>query len=169
MLQIADPADNLPVIDRLYTREELFEGPHVPDAPDLLAIMRDFTYMTRKGYEFAASRGTLFREPYTKESGSHRLEGILIGAGPDIAGPTALDAFDIQDLTPTILHLQQCPIPRYMDGRLISPFFAPQYLADHEPAFEERPITVRTDVSAAWSDAEEAEITERLKNLGYLG
>lgn len=169
MQKIVDPADDSPVMDHIYTREDLFRGRHVPDAPDLLAIMREFTYMTRKGYEFAEQRGTLFREPYTNETGSHRLEGILIAAGPDIVPYGDLETYDIQDLTPTILHLQECAIPDYMDGRLIQPLFKPEFLAAHEAQYEEREMDIRDDVAREWTDREEAEITERLKKLGYLG
>ncbi len=134
LANLVDPEDGLPVVDRVYTKEELYDGSFLDEAPDLLAIMREFTYMTRKGYEFAARRGELFREPYTKETGSHRLEGILIAAGPDIAASTNLEASDIQDLTPTLLHLQHCPIPQYMDGRLIGEIFAPEFLQKYPSA-----------------------------------
>ncbi len=169
MQTIVDPADGLPVMDHVFVREELFEGEHVAEAPDLLAIMRDFTYMTRKGYEFADRRGLLFREPYTKETGSHRLEGILVAAGPDVAAGCALDTYDIQDLTPTLLHLQNSPIPTYMDGRLIETLFSEEFLEVNDPRYEEREMSVRDDVKLDWSDADETELVERLKNLGYLG
>ncbi len=84
MMTIVDPEDGLPVVDRVYRKEELYHGQYVESAPDLLAIMRDLTYITRMGYEFAGERGELFRLPYTDETGSHRLEGIVIAAGPDI-------------------------------------------------------------------------------------
>jgi predicted AlkP superfamily phosphohydrolase/phosphomutase len=169
LVKLVDPQDALPVVDRVYTKEELYEGSFLEEAPDLLAIMRGFTYMTRKGYEFAARRGELFREPYTKETGSHRLEGILIAAGPDIAVQANLNTSDIQDLTPTLLHLQNCPIPQYMDGRLISEIFVPEFLQNHHPQYEERPLGGRDELADGWSAEAEAEITERLKKLGYLG
>jgi predicted AlkP superfamily phosphohydrolase/phosphomutase len=169
MVNLVDPADGLPVVDRVYTKEELYKGSYLEEAPDLLAVMRGFTYMTRKGYEFAARRGELFREPYTRETGSHRLEGILIAAGPDIATRQDLQAAHIQDLTPTLLHLLHCPIPNYMDGKLIGGLFKPEFLNDHPPQFEERPLESRDDEAFGWSAEAEAEINERLRKLGYLG
>lgn len=169
MADMVDPADGKPVVDRVYRREELYHGRHLDEAPDLLAIMRDFTYMTRKGYEFAAQRGVLFREPYTGETGSHRLEGTLVAAGPDIAAVPAYRPTDIQDLAPTLLHLQGCPIPGYMDGRLLEDLFIPEFMQNHPPQIENREIEWRTDGAGGWSAEAEAEITERLKNLGYLG
>jgi predicted AlkP superfamily phosphohydrolase/phosphomutase len=166
---LVDPADGRPVVDQVYVKEDLYQGDFLDEAPDLLATMRGFTYMTRKGYEFAAKRGELFREPYTKETGSHRLEGILIAAGPDIAARGDLPKADIQDLAPTLLYLQDCVIPAYMDGRLVTPLFAPEKLSERPAIYEDRPIAGRTDAPSGWDAEAEAEITERLKKLGYLG
>ena len=169
MLEIVDPEDGRKVVDRVYKKEELYHGSYVDDAPDLLAIMRNLTYITRMGYEFAAERGVLFRKPYTAESGSHRLEGILIGAGPDIVGQKELPEFEIQDLTPTLLYLMGCSIPTYMDGRLIEPLLDPGLLGEFPQQFRKMEIELREDTADVWDEASEAEVKERLKKLGYLG
>jgi hypothetical protein len=111
----------------------------------------------------------LFRTPYTAETGSHRLEGILIAAGPDIKEQPVLVEREIQDLAPTLLYLQECPIPTYMDGRLIEDLISPELLNQRPAQFEERPIVNRDDLPPDWDAATEAEITDRLKKLGYLG
>ena len=169
MRELVNPDDGLPVVDRMYSKEELYTGSFLEEAPDLLAIMRGFTYMTRKGYEFAARRGVLFREPYTKETGSHRLEGILIAAGPDISNSQTLATYDIQDLTPTLLYLQRCPIPDSMDGKIVNELLAVELLREIQPSYEERPISGRDESEAGWSAEAEVEIADRLKKLGYLG
>lgn len=167
--KLIDPQDGRAVVDHLYFKEELYEGSYLEEAPDLLAIMRGFAYMTRKGYEFADQRDIIFREPYTKETGSHRLEGILIAAGPDISSTKKLADSDIQDLTPTLLHLQDCPIPSSMDGKIISEMLSAQFRQNNPPKYEDRPITRRNDADTSWNDQTEAEIADRLKKLGYLG
>ncbi|HSH05338.1 MAG TPA: alkaline phosphatase family protein [Anaerolineae bacterium] len=168
LAELVDPADGKKVVDKVYTREELYHGGELGKAPDLLAIMRGLSYITRKGYEFAPERGLLFREPYTTETGSHRLEGIVIGAGPDI-GQGDLAAKEIQDLAPTLLHLMGCPVPKYMDGKVITEMLAGE-AAVREVVWEERPLTARADEDDDdWDDEAEAEVTERLKQLGYLG
>ena len=167
--ELRDPQDGQKVVDRVFFKDELYSGDFLSDAPDLLTIMRGFTYMTRKGYEFAAQRGELFRAPYTEETGSHRLEGILIAAGPDIIEQPILAETDIQDLAPSLLYLQDCPIPNYMDGRVIVDIMRPELLRRRRPQFEERPISYRDDFPADWDAASEAEVTERLRKLGYLG
>jgi predicted AlkP superfamily phosphohydrolase/phosphomutase len=169
LLTLVDPADGRPVVDRVYRKEELYHGRYLDEAPDLLAIMRGLSYTTRKGYEFADERGMIFREPYTSETGSHRLEGIVAAAGPDIRCLPALTAHSIQDLTPTLLHLLHCPIPRYMDRRPILELLQPAFLEKYPLQYTETEISLRHDTAAGWDEADEAEITERLKKLGYLG
>lgn len=168
MMDIVDPADGLPVVDRVYKKEELYHGRYLTEAPDLLAIMRGLTYITRMGYEFAGERGTLFREPYTDETGGHRLEGILIAAGPDIRRG-ALPERSIIDLTPTLLQLQGYPVPSYMDGAPIDALLTDPFRAAHPPAVVQAEIRGREEMAGSWDAAAEADVTERLKQLGYLG
>ncbi len=171
LYQLKDGEDDKPVVDRVYLREELFHGPSLDQAPDLLTIMRDLTYITRKDYEFASERGILFRQPYTDESGSHHLDGIVIAAGPNIQQrqsplPTAPQ---IPDLTPTILHLMNCPIPDTMDGQLLESLITADYMKTHPPRYISDTSEDRQDENDDWDAEAEAEIMERLKKLGYLG
>jgi predicted AlkP superfamily phosphohydrolase/phosphomutase len=156
------------VVDRVYRKEELYHGRFLEEAPDLLAIMRGLTYITRMGYEFAGERGVLFREPYTDETGGHRLEGILLAAGPDIR-PGALPERPIADLTPTLLQLQGCPVPVYMDGAPIAEMLSDAFRAEHPMADVPAEIRRREEMAGSWDAAAEADVTERLKQLGYLG
>lgn len=169
MLEITDPADGRPVVDRVYRKEELYHGRYLADAPDLLAIMRELTYITRMGYEFAGQRGELFRLPYTDETGSHRLEGIVIAAGPDIRRSQALPDHIIHDLTPTLLHLAGCPVPDYMDGAVITELLDTEWLAAHPVETVAATIGERDAAAGSWDAAAEEDVTERLKQLGYLG
>lgn len=169
LYELVDPEDSQRVIDRVYYNEELFDGPYLELAPDLLAIMRDFSYITRKGYEFAGERGVLFRKPYTEESGSHRIEGVLIGAGPDLACDPQLPDHDIQDLTPTILYLMNCQVPVGMDGKVMKRFLKDSFLTQNPIQYTTKIGENRDESDDNWDEQAEAEIAERLKNLGYLG
>jgi predicted AlkP superfamily phosphohydrolase/phosphomutase len=167
--ELVDPEDGQKVVDHVFLKEALYEGSFLADAPDLLTVMRGFTYITRKGYEFAARRGEIFRPPFTRETGSHRLEGVLIAAGPDIQKRPETPETDIQDLAPSLLYLLDCPVPEYMDGRIIEEIIRPELLQEQQPRYEERPITCRDDHPQDWDAAAEEEVADRLKKLGYLG
>lgn len=169
MRAIVDPRDGRPVVDRVFFKEELYEGPQLERAPDLLAIMRGFSYMTRKGYEFAEERGVLFRDPYTAETGSHRLEGTLIAAGPDICAGRRLTENGIYDLTPTLLQLMDCALPSYMDGALIKEMLDPAFLRAHPVRRVDVDLPPPRQPFAGWDAGQEADVVDRLKKLGYLG
>ncbi|PIE81836.1 MAG: hypothetical protein CSA11_02910 [Chloroflexi bacterium] len=169
LYELVDPADGQPVVDKVYTREDLYHGENLSYAPDLLVVMREHTYITRKGYEFADKRGEIFREPYTGETGSHRPEGILIAAGPDIPRNKSIVEKKIEDLAPTLLYLLQCDIPKTMDGQLITDIIDSQLLNEQTPCYTDVPTPLREDIDTIWDEAAEEEIAERLKKLGYLG
>lgn len=166
---LMDPEDGKPVVDQIYFKEQLYHGEQMMVAPDILCIMRGLTYITRKGYEFSQQRGVLFRPPYTFESGSHRPEGILIGAGPDIVCGGALGQPQIFDLTPVLLQLLDCEVPASMDGKPIPNFLTPEFLDSHpiQASQANTPIAEPHQLEQ-WDEAAEAEIQNRLRSLGYL-
>ncbi|MCL4262547.1 MAG: alkaline phosphatase family protein [Anaerolineae bacterium] len=166
---IVDPADGRPLIDHIYFRKDLYHGSHLQEAPDLLCVMRNFTYITRKGYEFAARRGALLSQPYTHETGSHRLEGILIASGPDI-GRTNMLPVSIQDLAPTCLHLLGCPVPSSMDGKVVTDILSASHQTYYPIQYADYPHLEHVeDDQSVWNDEMETEITEQLRKLGYMG
>lgn len=168
--QLRDPQDGQLVVDQIFKREELFNGPYLNKTPDLVVVMRDFSYITRNGYELGAEHANIFSSPLTHESGSHRLDGILIAQGPTIreGGQTVSDA-NIIDLTPTILHLLNCAIPQFVEGQVLKDLLKPTWFQKNAINYQSEPATFITDKSeVSWSDEDEAEVIERLKNLGYL-
>ena len=56
-----------------------------------------------------------------------------------------------------------------MDGELITELFTPDYLYEKPPVYDDRPLERREDGLEEWSSEAEAEITDRLRKLGYLG
>jgi predicted AlkP superfamily phosphohydrolase/phosphomutase len=161
---LVDPLDGLPVVDRVYRKEEIFHGPYTGYAPDLTLIMRGLAYNTRPGYEFSAAPGRIFAEPAHGESGSHRPEGILIAAGPGIAAGGRREAASLIDLAPTILHHQGCPVPDDMDGRVLADWLT----AGIQPEYIQGAAQRAESGAASLSAEDEAEIIARLKSLGYL-
>ncbi|MFQ5491392.1 MAG: alkaline phosphatase family protein, partial [Phycisphaerae bacterium] len=56
-------------------------------------------------------------------SGWHRLNGMLVIAGPGIKAGTKLTGVDVYDITPTILALRNLPVAKDMKGRVIAEAF----------------------------------------------
>jgi predicted AlkP superfamily phosphohydrolase/phosphomutase len=101
------PADGRPVA-RVIARDELYQGPEVGTAPDLVIHFHD-------GYD---PKGALARQELFGRSaltGMHTYDDSLFFANrPGV--PT--DDLDIVDLAPTLLHLLGVDVPSDMDGRI---------------------------------------------------
>ena len=166
-----DPQDQQPVVTKVFKREDVYWGARIGDAPDIIVIMRDFAYITRQGYEFGSDEDAVFASPLTYESGSHRLEGVIIAWGVGIRNKKQTEAVSIMDLPPTILYLLQEPIPAWMDGRLLDGWINPELLARYPPRWEHQEIaqSSASRLEESWSEKDEREIIERLRGLGYLG
>jgi predicted AlkP superfamily phosphohydrolase/phosphomutase len=167
LLELVDPDDGKPVVDRIYTREELFNGPSEEFAPDLTVVMRDLSYITRKGYEFGTQSGHIFTPPQTGESGSHRYLGMLIMTGEHITNGSSSQAEPVLfDLAPTILHLLNCPVHAEMDGRVMEDWISTNYSVKtgNYLCIDEKMGPTDQD----FSEEDEKEMIERLKGLGYL-
>lgn len=109
------------IISNIYRRQELYHGPFVQDAPDLLVVMRDYEYITRGGYEFVGD--SLFSPPEINHSGNHRMNGISFFFGPRIKKDFRFSDIQITDLLPTILAMMGVKIPRDVDGRVVEEIF----------------------------------------------
>jgi predicted AlkP superfamily phosphohydrolase/phosphomutase len=93
--------------------------------------------------------------------GTHDRQGIFVAYGPGVSNGIRLDA-DIVDISPTVLAYLGIPVPRYVDGKVLSELFneplVPQYADVHRPG----------PIATEYSDAEQARVEEQLRKLGYL-
>jgi predicted AlkP superfamily phosphohydrolase/phosphomutase len=162
--QYRDPANGLPVIREVYDRDEIFYGPRVMDAPDLVAISEN-GYLLQEGFP------EHFLNPSMQygldRSGSHRGEGIFIGSGPNIRALAApLDA-EIVDIMPTILYLNGLAIPDYVDGNVLIAAIQEEYLGRHPIERTHLSPAVRPG-SGEMTDEERKLLEEHLRALGYF-
>jgi predicted AlkP superfamily phosphohydrolase/phosphomutase len=168
-LAFRHPRTGRQMVDRVLRREEVYHGPHLEHAPDLILVPADLRDIFFGLADFGSNRvvDTVYRY-----SGMHRDHGMLMMEGPQVAAdPSVGDApgwrAEIADLTPTILHLMDQPIPEDMDGRVLAELL--------DPAYRERvPQRVAAQGGdegerVAFSEQEEQQIAERLRGLGYLG
>jgi hypothetical protein len=103
--------------------------------------------------------------------GSHRPAGVFMARGPGIRRGLSLPALSITDGAPTLLHTLGLPVPKDLEGRVVERIFEPA-------ALQERPVSVGEPTQAPeafpqWLDRPEeregeAQVLERLKNLGYV-
>lgn len=160
---LEDPETGERVVDAVYRKEELYHGPYAHLGPDLCLIMKDLSYTTHLGTEF--THEAIFGPPVNHESGTHRVYGMLSVWGPGIHQGEHISSAEIIDLAPTILHLLDVPVPEDMDGRVLTELFDEP--VDGPPKRVARERVEAGDAAPLTAD-EEAELLERLRNLGYL-
>ncbi|MBI4635621.1 MAG: alkaline phosphatase family protein [Candidatus Rokubacteria bacterium] len=171
---LKDPVSGHPLIRRVIRKEQVYAGPYLGPAPDLM-----LAWWEGDGFAVKPSRPEDLGMPVVAEasaagtgpaewSGNHRLEGILAVHGAGIKPGTRVSGARIVDLAPTLLHLLDQPIPDDMDGRVLTEIFDAEYL-------RRRPVTSRSvadlkapEDAATYSEEESEKIKRRLQDLGYL-
>ena len=119
------------VIANAWKREDIYSGPYVNNAPDIIVEFID-GYTSRIGNKINKE---IFNPPVALQSGMHRREGVFLAYGPDIKKGERVDA-KIYDIAPTILHIFGLPIPNDMDGRVLMEIFKPDSeIAKREPVY----------------------------------
>jgi predicted AlkP superfamily phosphohydrolase/phosphomutase len=163
LLAIPHPETGAPLVERVYERDELYDGPQAHLAPDLTVVLGDWRYRTIGLHDFTTNR---LISPAFGPTGDHRMDGILIASGPPFRPGAAPEQATLVDVAPTVLHLLGVPIPDDLDGRVLTeildPVFAP------EPAASASPEAPETPETSAYTEEEDAAIQQRLADLGYL-
>lgn len=163
---LTDPATGEAVVDEIYPREELYRGPYLEDAPDIVFLPKRLEYFGFGEYEFGSHR--VIEAMRRGISGTHRMNGIFAALGEPVQPGVEISGATLADLAPTILHLLGQPIPAAMDGRvLIQALRGP--LAAQTPQVVDTPAPVSTTGTFTLSAEDEAAISERLRGLGYVG
>lgn len=167
--RLREPESGAPLVKRVYRREELYHGAHLPAAPDLIIEWHDYSVWGRGRYD---SRAPLFERHNHLEfsdvplTGTHRPYGILIAAGAHILQGATLQNPHLIDLAPTLLGLLNLPIPSNLDGNPLTELL-PTNIAGMLCRLAEDSLPESSDLTP-YTEEEQAKITERLRSLGYL-
>lgn len=118
--ELEDPATNEKIVDKVYRRDEVYSGPYTKHSEDLIVKMKN-------GYVLQENFGEKLVMPSKQgpadRSGDHRINGIFLMNGNSIKINSKIKNARIIDLAPTILHMFNVPIPRDMDGRVLTEIF----------------------------------------------
>ncbi|MFX1256863.1 MAG: alkaline phosphatase family protein [Promethearchaeota archaeon] len=120
LYQIKDPEFNLNIVERVYIKEELYNG----NRPELIP---DIIIKPKKGYSFTGlfqNKKNLFQKIRKKSDfaiGKHNEEGILIIHGQSVSN-TKIKNAHLKDIVPTILNYFHLPIIDYLNGKILNYF-----------------------------------------------
>lgn len=168
LLGLVDPATGERVFAAAHRRDDVYSGPAIDLAPDV--ILDPWS----TGYRVAVKR-----EPSAEVvippaplagvgeawSSDHRPEGILVAGGPRVAG-TPSQPLSLYDLAPLMLSLLAQRVPQGLDGTLPRKLISPSFLGKN-------PVRLGSSVGERAAEGgfspEEAEsVAEHLRDLGYI-
>lgn len=165
LLALRDPWTGARVVQSVWRREELYDGPFIERAPDLvleLALREGYSYNVRP----SPGPGAVFERLSPSEHlgrkgrslpGSHRDRGFFVAAGPRVAAIGELDAH-IADASATLLARLDVAPPPEAAGRVLF-----EALVD-----EQAPSTALPEADLVRGAGDEAEVEARLRALGYV-
>lgn len=152
-----------PLVEEIYTREELYWGPNTSVLPDIVFIPRK-GYLDPGDFEFSSNKRF---DDAILGSGTHSRRGLFIMSGPAVRHSPDFAGATIHDIAPTALYLAGVPVPGDMDGRILLETLTDEWLDDHPPLYDESSGDL-TGPSHTYSADEEEDIKKQLKGLGYL-
>lgn len=165
LLKLRDPESGESVVEAVYRKEEIYEGPYVPLLPDVVLSMNSL-YMPRDDTSASEILEPIPSHGYVE--GRHRPHGIFMGIGPDMC-KGAISGTRIIDVAPTILCAMDLPVCDDMDGRPLVEAFSAHYRDSHVIEYEEDAETSRGEgVPSTYTAEESEEMEKRLRGLGYL-
>ena len=162
LAELRDPDTGAPLVARVALREEVYAGPHLASAPDLIVE-------TVAGYHGGTDLDRLVspvsRAVLSRNNGSHTFEGILVAAGGPFRKGVVLDPPSLADVLPTALHLLGVPLPDDLDGRVVEEALEPDYVAEHPVGLTAARLG---EAGVTPAEDDEAEMRRFLQGLGYV-
>ncbi len=123
------------VIREVWRREELYHGPFVGEAPDIVLVPSSgYELRTVAAGKFEAIRpvkGMIYKTG--THMGPMAFNGLFVMFGEGVREGVRLDV-TAYDIAPTVLHALGLPIPEEVDGKVLTAAF------EEESALARRPI-----------------------------
>jgi len=146
-------------INRVWKREELYNGPQQELAPDLVIEAAEGVALS----PFAESA-----KPVLASGGEGgESEGVFIAGGPAFRRGAALSHISLLDIAPLLLYSLGLSIPGDMEGRVPAETVDPAWL-DSRPVQLGPKATERAPEARVLDPQAEDIILKRLQELGYL-
>jgi predicted AlkP superfamily phosphohydrolase/phosphomutase len=160
--ELKDPSTGQRIITGIYTREEVFPGAAMQDAPDLLLVLRDFGFVSIKNKLPVV-------EPRPEVAGTHHPDGVFLAYGPGIKPGAFIERRNITDVGATLLYSLGLQVPGDFEGKVPEAVFTQQHLVTH-------PVMIGTttnrrakdDETASMAEEEKEKIMAQLQMLGYM-
>jgi predicted AlkP superfamily phosphohydrolase/phosphomutase len=150
------------IITEIHKREDVFPGPAMLDAPDLLLVLRDHGFVSIKNkYPIV--------EPREVVAGTHHPDGIFIAYGSGIKQGVEVGRRNIADVGATLLYSLGLEVPCNLEGKIPESMFTEQHLETNPVVIgEATQSSLKDDISESMADTEKDKIMAQLQMLGYM-
>jgi len=161
--ELREEGSGRPVFRDVSKREELFSGPAMTDAPDIVLGLWDNGFvMIRDG------RPAITQRPVAM--GTHHPDGILIAYGPGIERGVRTGLQQVADVAATLLHSLDLPVPADFEGKVAESFLTSDRRRSHPVRIGSPTLPVKDGEvqSGDMGDADKEKILQQLQLLGYM-
>jgi hypothetical protein len=110
-----DPDTGEPAMERAYTRDELYRGPCLEDAPDVILGFRP-GYRTSWQTAAGGMPAALVEDNCESWCGDHLVDPASVPGILFLNRPTAVESPTIGQVAPTVLHLLGVAAPPEMEA-----------------------------------------------------
>lgn len=164
-LDVTDPETGEKVFEAAYRRDDVYKGPYVGEAADIVVISKDVSHALSPD----AGEGPVLERPEDPTPAPHRMDGIMLMHGPGIKAGVELKDLNITDIAPTSLYLMGKPVPESMDGKVMQKGISAKHLKANPPAYYSDADEGGVEKGETKFSAEEEDsIKEGLRALGYM-
>lgn len=161
----ANPQTGERMVDSIYFKEEIYEGPYLDVAPDIIPVLGNYTCSVNEGVLRREVLSDCSAVPY----GVHDPNGVIVAYGRGISAGETIGGASIVDVAPTLLHVMGLPVPDDMDGKVLIDLFDENFKKQNPLRTTMEDIKTQAGGEEVYSQKEAAEIEEQLRGLGYLG
>jgi predicted AlkP superfamily phosphohydrolase/phosphomutase len=159
---LKDPETGERIITEIYTREEVFPGSAMGDAPDLQLVLRDFGFVSVRNIQPVVQKRNYV-------IGTHHPDGVFMAWGPGIEAGKMIGRRHITDVTSTLLYSLGLPVPSDLEGKVPTAMFTTEYQEQH-------PLKIGAPTLGGSSgergetmdDDEKQQLMAQLQMLGYM-
>jgi predicted AlkP superfamily phosphohydrolase/phosphomutase len=162
LASFVDPETGRKPVKAIFKREEIFKGRHADAAPDILMEPAE-------QYSLTHARSAIEKADWI--SGDHRIDGVLVAAGPDVDPAAFPPSFRLVDLAPTILAAAGVEASVHHSGTALAAVTGDRAAGVTGESRVRRAGAegAAPQGSASGLDEREAdEVEEHLRGLGYL-
>lgn len=153
----SDPDTGRNPIGAIHRKEDVLSGRFLDIAPDILLVPAPL---------YSLTHAKTAVEDADWLSGDHRLEGVVVAAGPEVRSGPLDETVRLIDLMPTAMAALGVPSGAPRDGRPVGSLVGPEVELDLTEAAGSS--SARGEDDTGLTSREEGEIEDHLRGLGYV-